>query len=193
MQPRMDADKHKFLKNKKAGRNVFNMELTDLLPLEKWKEFEKEITRRSGLDANIFGIDGVRITDYKNWANRLCPAIKATDKGQSYICAVAHMNLAAQAKQTHASLIEECDAGLVKIVVPVFVKDEFLGAVGACGLLLDQSEVDPFLINMTTGIDESEIEKLASDIGRIPLEEAQSVLAYIEIKLSEIISEYNKK
>jgi ligand-binding sensor protein len=169
------------------------MELTDLLSLEKWKEFEKEITRRSGLDANVFGIDGVRITDYKNWANRLCPAIKATDKGQSYICAVAHMNLATQAKQSHASLMEECDAGLVKIIVPVFVKDEFLGAVGACGMLLDQGEVDPFLINMTTGINEAEIEKLASDIGRIPLEKAQSVLAYVEIKLSGIISEYNKK
>jgi ligand-binding sensor protein len=169
------------------------MELTDLLSLEKWKEFEKEITRRSGLDANVFGIDGVRITDYKNWANRLCPAIKATDKGQSYICAVAHMNLATQAKQSHASLMEECDAGLVKIIVPVFVKDEFLGAVGACGMLLDQGEVDPFLINMTTGINEAEIEKLASDIESIPLEKAQSVLAYVETKLSEIISEYDKK
>ena len=169
------------------------MELTDLLPLEKWKEFEKEITRKSGLDANVFGIDGVRITDYKNWANRLCPAIKATDKGQSYICAVAHMNLATQAKQTHASLIEECDAGLIKIIVPVFVKDEFLGAVGACGMLLDEGEVDPFLINMTTGINETEIEKLTSDIGSISLEKAQSLLAYIETKLSEIINEYDKK
>jgi len=120
------------------------MELTDLLPLEKWKELEKEITRTSGLDANIFNIDGIRITDYKNWANKLCPAIKATDKGQSYICAVAHMNLSAQAKQTQKSLVEECDAGLVKIIVPIFVKDEFLGAVGACGFLLDNGEVDLF-------------------------------------------------
>jgi len=169
------------------------MELTDLLSLEKWKEFEKEITRRSGLDANVFGIDGVRITDYKNWANRLCPAIKATDKGQSYICAVAHMNLATQAKQSHASLIEECDAGLVKIIVPVFVKDEFLGAVGACGMLLDEGEVDPFLINMTTGIKEAEIEKLASDIHAISLEKARSILAYVETRLSEIIGEFDNK
>jgi ligand-binding sensor protein len=173
--------------------NPFIMKLIDLLPLEKWKELEKEITLRSGLDANIFGIDGVRITDYKNWANRLCPAIKATDKGQSYICAVAHMNLATQAKQTHTSLIEECDAGLVKIIVPVFVKNEFLGAVGACGMLLDKGEVDPFLIHMTTGIDEEEIEKLASDIGEISLEKARSIVADIEKKLSEIIGEFDKK
>jgi ligand-binding sensor protein len=169
------------------------MELTDLLPLEKWKELEKEITRRSGLDTNIFGTDGVRVTDYKHWANRLCPAIKATDKGQSYICAVAHMNLATQAKQTQTSLIEECDAGLVKIIVPVFVKDEFLGAVGACGMVLDGGEVDPFLVKMTTGIDEAEIERLASDIGAISIEKARSVVSYIEGKISEIIREFENK
>ncbi len=169
------------------------MKLTDLLPLEKWKDLEKEITRRSGLDANVFGTDGIRITDYKNWVNRLCPAIKATDKGQSYICAVAHMNLATQAKQTQKSLIEECDAGLVKIIVPVFVKDEFLGAVGACGMLLDGGEVDPFLVNMTTGIDEEEIERLASDIGAISLEKARSVVAYVEGKLGDIVREFEKK
>ncbi|MGB5991589.1 MAG: PocR ligand-binding domain-containing protein [Desulfobacterales bacterium] len=167
------------------------MELTDLLPLENWKELEKEITRRSGLDANIFNIDGIRITDYKNWANRLCPAIKATDKGQSYICAVAHMNLSIQAKQTQKSLVEECDAGLVKIIVPIFMKDEFFGAVSACGFLLDDGEVDSFLVNMTTGIDEEDIERLASDIGTISTERAGTVVSYIEEEISRIISNLN--
>ena len=169
------------------------MELTDLLPLENWKELEKEITRRSGLDANIFNIDGIRITDYKNWANRLCPAIKATDKGQSYICAVAHMNLSIQAKQTQKSLVEECDAGLVKIIVPIFMKDEFFGAVGACGFLLDDGEVDSFLVNMTTGIDEEDIERLASDIGTISTERAGTVVSYIEEEISRIISKFDEK
>ena len=169
------------------------MELTDILPLENWKELEKEITRRSGLDANIFNIDGIRITDYKNWANRLCPAIKATDKGQSYICAVAHMNLSIQAKQTQKSLVEECDAGLVKIIVPIFMKDEFFGAVGACGFLLDDGEVDSFLVNMTTGIDEEDIERLASDIETISTEKAGSVISYIEEEISKIISKFEKK
>jgi ligand-binding sensor protein len=169
------------------------MELTNLLSIEKWKEFEREITRRSGLDANIFNIDGIRITDYKNWANKLCPAIKATDKGQSYICAVAHMNLSSQAKQTQESLVEECDAGLVKIIVPIFMKDEFLGAVGACGFLLDGGEVDSFLVNMTTGIDEEEVERLSADIETISIEKARIVLSFIEEEVGKIIRKFEKK
>lgn len=169
------------------------MELTDLSPLEKWKELEKKITRISGLDSNIFNIEGIRITDYKNWANKLCPAIKATDKGQSYICAVAHMNLSAQAKQTQESLVEECDAGLVKIVAPIFMKDEFLGAVGACGFLLDGGEVDSFLVNMTTGIDEEEVERLSADIETISIEKARIVLSFIEEEVGKIIRKFEKK
>ena len=104
------------------------MKLTDIYPIEKWMAFEKKIHERSGLDANVFNPNGIRITEYKEWVNRLCPAVKAIDKGQSYICAVAHMNIAAQAMKTRLPAIEECDAGLIKIVVPIFIGDEFAGA-----------------------------------------------------------------
>jgi len=163
------------------------LKLTDILPLEKWIELETEINKISGLDANIFNTDGYRITDLKNWANKLCPAIKATDKGQSFICAVAHMNLAVQAMRTKDSIIEECDAGLVKIVVPIFVKDEFLGTVGACGFLLDDGEVDSFLINKITEIDEKETEKFSEGIPSISTGKAESLATIIKEKIDDII------
>ena len=62
------------------------------------------------------------------------------------------------------AVIEECDAGLAKIVVPIFVGERVLGAVGACGMLLDEGEVEPFLIHKTTGIAEDRIEDLADGI-----------------------------
>ena len=169
------------------------MELTDILPLEKWVELEKEIVEQTGLDASVFNTDGIRITEYKNWANRLCPVVKASDRGQSFICAVAHMNIASLAKQRKAVAIEECDAGLVKLVVPIFVDDIFLGSVGACGLRLDDGEVDAFMIHKTIGMDESEIEDLAEDIGSIPSAQANKLGQFIKAKLGQIISDYQKK
>ena len=41
------------------------MKLTDLLPIEKWVELEKEIYEKSGLDVNVFDPDGYRITAFK--------------------------------------------------------------------------------------------------------------------------------
>ena len=156
------------------------MNLIDILPIEKWIELEKEINKRSGLNASVYDADGVRITDFKKWANRLCPVVKANEKGQSYICAVAHQNAANQAKKTGRPATIECDAGLVKVVVPVFVDDEFMGVAGGCGLMQNGGEVDSFLINKTTGIDEGEIEFLSDDIATISTAKLESVIKYIE-------------
>jgi ligand-binding sensor protein len=167
------------------------MKLTDIAPEEKWVALEHEINRRSGLDANVFNVEGYRISECKNWANDLCPEIKATDKGQSFICAPAHMNIAAQAMKTKKTVIEECDAGIVKMVVPIFLNDEFVGAIGACGFLLDDGAVDSFLVNKMTDIDEEKIEKLAEGIPSITTEKAEALGNYITSQIEKIIAENN--
>ena len=163
------------------------MNLTDIAPLGKWVALEKDIHRQSGLDVNVFDIKGYRISDFKNWANNLCPAIKATDKGQSFICATAHMNIAAQAMRDRQPAIEECDAGLIKMVVPIFVDDEFVGAVGACGFLLDDGEVDSFLVNKMTDIAEDKVEALSEGIPIITADKAQEFCRYIEAQIKQIV------
>jgi len=163
------------------------MQLTDIYPLEKWVKLEQEINDRFNLDSNVFNIDGIRISEHKAWVNKLCPAIKATDKGQSFICAVAHMNLATMAKNNNKAVVEECDAGLVKIVVPIFAKDAFIGAVGACGLLMQDGEVDSFLVNKMTDIDEEKVDTLSHGIGTISEDKIQELIAFIESRLSEIL------
>lgn len=169
-----------------------NMNLTDIWPLEKWVELENDIHMRYGMDANVFNTDGIRISEFKQWVNKLCPAVKATDKGQSFICAVAHMNLAVQAMQTRKPVIEECDAGLVKIVVPIFLDETFLGAVGACGLLLDDGETDTFLINKITGIEEETAERLSADIGTISNKIAAALASDVTLRVEGIVADYKK-
>ncbi len=169
------------------------MELIDLLPIDKWIEFEKDIHKRSGLDSNVFNTEGRRITEFKEWVNRLCPEVKADDRGQSFICAVAHMNIAEIAKQTKKPFIEECDAGLLKLVVPIFVKEEFVGAVGACGLLLDDGEVDSFMLDKTIDMDEERVETLSADIKAVTTEEMESLGQYIADQISKIVNDYENK
>lgn len=167
------------------------MELTDILPLDEWVTLEKAIYQRSGLNASVFDIDGIRITDYKQWSNRLCPEIKDNDKGQTFICAAAHQNIAAIAMNTREPVVEECDAGLVKIVAPVFVGDTFLGGVGGCGLLLGQEgEVESFLIEKTTDIPEETIEELSDGIGRISMEDAEALGRFIAGEVAAIVAKY---
>jgi ligand-binding sensor protein len=162
------------------------MTLTDIMPIEKWIEFEKEIHRRSGLNAAVYDVNGLRITDYKKWANNLCPALRDTEKGQEYICAVAHQNIAARAKQTKQTILAECDAGLMKFVVPIFLDGEFLGAAGGCGLLEGPGEVETYLVHRTTDMDEQDVRGLAADIETIRPDTLADVIEYVEKKVAAI-------
>lgn len=168
------------------------MKLTDLATLKQWLELEQKIHARSGLNASVFNIDGLRITDFKKWANRLCPVIKADEKGQSYICALAHQNIAAQAQQTHRPVIAECDAGLMKIAVPIFADGEFLGVAGGCGYIMGDGEVDLFMVNKTTGIASEKLMNLSDDIPTMTPEQAESLARFIEDEVNQIIKEYKK-
>ncbi len=159
------------------------MNLTDICPLETWKEFETQLHLQYDIDVNVFNPEGIRITDHKAWVNRLCPAIKANPKGQAFICAVAHMNIASEARQSGNPVIEECDAGLIKLVVPILVGGECIGAVGACGLLLEDGEVDAFLVNKITDMPETEIEELSDGIRSMSREAAHEMIETIVAKL----------
>ena len=164
------------------------MNLLDIAPLERWARLEKKIHQKSGLDVNVFNPKGYRISEFKVWANQLCPEIKATDKGQSFICAPAHMNIAALAMRSKQPVIEECDAGMIKLVVPIFIADEFVGAVGACGFLLDEGEVDSFLVHKMTGIEEDTVDRLSAGISAITTDNADSLSRYISEQIDKIIT-----
>jgi len=169
------------------------MKLTDVAPLNIWVELEQKINERSGLNASVFNVDGVRITDFKKWANKLCPVIKADEKGQDYICAVAHQNLAAEAKHSRQPVIAECDAGMMKLVVPIFLNGEFLGVAGGCGYILENGEVDTFMVNKTIGIAEEKLMNLSDDIPVMTPEQAESHAKFIQVEIKQIIKQHENK
>lgn len=166
------------------------MELVDLCPLETWAELETTIYERSGLNPAVYNIEGVRINGNLRFPNKLCPEIKAIAKGQTFICATAHMNLANMAKRSGEPVIEECDAGMLKLVVPIIVEGTYIGSVGGCGKLLDDGEVDTFLINKMTDIEEERIEQLSENIPAISSAQAEALADFIKTKVDRIIADY---
>jgi ligand-binding sensor protein len=98
------------------------MTLLDICPMETWETLETELYEKFNLQGSVFNPEGVRITSVKNFSNPLCPAIKSLEKGQTFICSAAHMNMTALVKQSRAPLVEACDAGLTKLVAPHFLQ-----------------------------------------------------------------------
>jgi ligand-binding sensor protein len=122
-------------------RRLELMELTDILTKKGWAQFEKELFDRFKINSTVYDTSGTGITGKLNWCNRLCPGIKANKESLAAICATGNQNFMAQAKQTRGPVIDECDAGLIKIAVPIFVDGTFIGTAGGCGLLPAGGEV----------------------------------------------------
>lgn len=168
------------------------MELTDIAPVEEWIGLEKEISRRCGMNAAVFNAAGNRITDYVFWANRLCPLIKGHPKGQQFICAVAHQNLAGQAASSGIPVIEACDAGMLKLVVPIFYSGDFLGVAGGCGSLETGESIDSFLIHKTVGLSEEQINAAAVDIRAMSRLQAKAYASVVEDLIQQIVSRFDQ-
>lgn len=160
------------------------MKMTDLLTKEEWAALEQELHQRWKVNACAYGADGLTFTGFKNFANPLCPAIKASPSGIPAICSVAHQNMAAQAKASRDVVIGECDAGMIKICVPVFCKDEFIGIVGGCGRLPEDGEIDTYAVEKATGLPPAEVEALAKQVTVMPAEEAKEMARFLKDKLS---------
>lgn len=163
------------------------MKLTDIASLETWQQLEKEIHDLSGLNASVFDMEGKRITGANRWVNRLCPEVKSTEKGQVSVCSLAHQNAVKILEKTKQSVVDECDAGLIKIAVPVYVGSSMLGVIGACGLLAEDGEVDTFLLGKTIEVAEEKLVELADNISTISEDSLKEFTKFIENRIQAIL------
>ena len=163
------------------------MDLTDILSKEEWAAFEKELFDRFGINCTVYDASGVGVTGKPNWCNRLCPEIKANKESLAAICAPGNQNFMAQVKRTKKPVIGECDAGLIKIAVPIFFDGKFLGTAGGCGLLPEGGEVETFLIEKSIGLSEKEIAKLCVGMGSMTKGQAEEMAGFIENRIAEYV------
>jgi ligand-binding sensor protein len=168
------------------------MELTDILSKEEWAAFEKELFDRFHINCTVYNTSGIGVTGKPNWCNRLCPEIKANKDSLAAICAPGNQNFMAQAKQTHKAVIGECDAGLIKIAVPIFGDGDFLGTAGGCGLMPEGGELETFMVEKTTGMSEAEILALCKGMDSMTEEQAEEMATYIEKRIAEFMENHGK-
>ncbi|MEW5734179.1 MAG: PocR ligand-binding domain-containing protein [Thermodesulfobacteriota bacterium] len=163
------------------------MKLADILPKEAWAKLEHEIQEKFGLMGMVYDKDGFTFTGDHEFVNRLCPAIKDKKDALAAICSIASQNMMAEAEKTQKAVISECDAGMVRVAVPIFVNGTFMGTAGGCGRKLPDSDIETFLVSKTTGLPEEDVETLAGDVPEITEDQARELAAFIKKRLAEML------
>ncbi len=163
------------------------MKMTDILPVETWLALERTLGQDFGLCGCAYDAEGRTFTGSRVEANPFCPELRANG-GLAAICAAAHQTLAAKARETRAPVIDECDAGLCKICVPIIVDDTFVGVVGGCGCVMEGAEPDAFLVHKVTGLDQARLEELAVQVPVLSAARAQEAAAMLEARVAEAVA-----
>ncbi|MGE4505959.1 MAG: PocR ligand-binding domain-containing protein [Desulfovibrionaceae bacterium] len=174
---------------------------TDLLPAARWEELEREVAERFGLSASVTDNQGARVTTFDNFCNDLCRRIKTDPKGLTAICALAGQYFAGEVASSGGPVMEECDAGMTKIAVPIYVggsrggnaggnaRGEVAGNVGGCGVLVDDGEPDDFMIAKSLGVDEAELAGCMATVPRITRARAEEIRAWLEERVARMLAE----
>lgn len=161
------------------------MQLTDFAPEAKWRELQRELRDRYGLNADIEDAEGHRLFG-TDWGNDLCPAIRDDPKGFSSICVTAGQMFTHLLKQGEP-FAEECDGGMMRVAVPIRKDGEIIGSVGGCGLMPADGEIDPFTIGMMSDLTEERVEALAPTVKTAAPDRIAEIQDYIAKRVAEIM------
>ena len=103
----------------------------------------------------------------------LCAAIRDNQEATTFICSQTNTAMLAVVMKTLKPEIDLCEAGLIRLVVPLVRDGGLVGQIFACGLAPRDEELDPFLVARQLGISEERVLELATSTPSSSEEELQ--------------------
>lgn len=169
------------------------MEITDLASRKQWAAFAEQLHERFNMNCTVYDATGISVTGEPRWCNRFCPRAKGNADFLATICAPGNRHFMTQAARTKSPVIGECDAGLLKVAVPVFSNGEFLGTAGGCGRLPRGGNIETFVIERTLGLGADEIADLTGGLKTMTIQQAEEMATFIEQHVAQLLDNFAAK
>lgn len=152
---------------------------------EKWQELLDETERELGLTCAVLDADN-QILQSSGRRNDLCLDIRSRESAKPVICGQSQQFMAGMARSEKNSVVEICEAGMAKLVVPIFNNGNYLGCLTSCGALLPGEAVETFFIDKNTGLGEETIEKMAKTAPIVEKERLEKVAEDLFLRINTL-------
>lgn len=103
----------------------------------------------------------------------LCEAIRADEQSLTFVCSQTNTVMLAEVKQTLKPMVDECEVGLLRMVVPLVHEGELVGQITACGRVGDPEDADVFLLSKQLKVEEQEAQRLLEQTPVLSVDEAR--------------------
>lgn len=91
----------------------------------------------------------------------LCAGIRENEKSLTFICSQTNTAMLAVVSKTRQPEIDFCEAGMIRVVVPIIRNGDMIGMVTACGLASRDEAINTFLISRELGVSEEQVINMA--------------------------------
>ena len=133
-----------------------------LMSEKEWIELLDRIALETRMSVTLTDDKGYHLLHAHGERCPLCLKIREREDSLTFICSQCNTAMLEEARQTLKPIIDYCDAGLSRMVVPIVRDGVLIGQVTACGGTPDEEEIDLFLIAKQVGISEEEVQVLAA-------------------------------
>jgi len=160
------------------------MRLLDLYSVEEWD-------RLLGSFKTVMGIAPITIDGAGNpvtsacFTCEACRMIKSTPEGAKR-CKEGHQQMVAEAKASRKALVKACHAKFLKVTIPIFNGDEFLGITGGCNVLPENEKVDDEFFHRLAaeiGVDGEQLAAAAKKAKRVSNAVAQMQIQTLMLRI----------
>lgn len=96
--------------------------------------------------------------------NELCNEIRSRKKALPAICGQSQQFMAKTARTKKMVVVEICEAGMAKFVVPVFHGKNYLGCITSCGCRLPETSIETYLIEKIADISADAVANMTENV-----------------------------
>ncbi len=127
----------------------------ELRPKDQWEKILKRFARDTKMTACLTDDTGAQLLCAGD-RYPLCAAVREKAGALMSICSQVNTAMLAVIKRSLEPELDFCDAGLIRVVVPIVKDGQLIGQITACGLASEHEELDSFLLSKEVGITEDE-------------------------------------
>ena len=136
------------------------MEALNLMSRTEWEEILDRFARQVRMAACLTDEGGAIILCQRE-RRPLCVAVRANKDARSAICSQVSDSMTQTMRSTLKPDVGICDAGLLRVAVPVIRLGFLVGQVTACGLTCAEEDVSTFLLGRMLDLPEERVQQLA--------------------------------
>lgn len=162
----------------------------DLVPEAEIQSVLDKVAEEFSVHTTLQDSEGIIILEGGGYST-ICSRVRRSPRLMSLVCGLSNMSIFETAIRMGRPHTDLCEIGMFKTVVPIFRDGSFIGGLSACGVALEDEQLDAFLVSKTLQIGEKRAESLIKEIKIITENQGQRIADQLDRGFRALCRDYH--